>query len=237
MAEKVDFIEKEFNKMGSKFEGVLSNTLQDIGTMYETNFGDNGKFSSLLERRFGDNGTIVKELFNPYKEGTPLFSLWREIKLELENLKQQVGINKEVEKIKEKTPLKGLDFEKYCEAILNNLAKVHGDSLENTSTKPGKLLSSKKGDYVVRFGNNTGKRLVIELKNVDKQFSTKDIQDELEQAKKNREADYALLVVKCVESVPKSVCWWGEYNGHNLVCALGNRDGNSSLHEEILCSL
>jgi hypothetical protein len=143
-----------------------------------------------LEEHFGKDGEIVKKIFDPHKEGTPLYNLRRELKTEIEGVKQQLGIYKGIEQLKQKTTVKGLDFEKYCEDILTDIVKVNGDSLEKTSTKPGKLLRSKKGDYVIDFGNDVGKKLVIELKDIDKQLSVTEIQKELEEAKENRDADF-----------------------------------------------
>jgi hypothetical protein len=235
IAEKIDYVEKEFNKLDTKFEGSLNSMLEDLTTKSEIMFGDEGKFSTLLEEHFGKDGQVVKNIFDPYKEGTPLYNLRKEIKTEIEGLKEQFGINKGIEQFKQKTTHKGFDFEIYCENILADIVRVNGDNLEKTSTKPGKLLKNKTGDYVVTFGNNVGKKLVIELKDIDKQLSVAEIQKELEEAKENRNSDFAIFVVRHVESIPKSTGWFAEYNGANLVCALGSKDGNDNLHEEILC--
>jgi hypothetical protein len=217
IAEKMDYVEKEFNKLDTKFVGSLNSMLEDLATKSEMMFGDNGKFSTLLEEHFGKDGEVVKNIFDPYKEGTPLYNLRKEFRTEIEGMKQQLGIIKGIEQLKQKTTVKGLDFEKYCEDILNDIVKINGDSLEKTSTKPGKLLRSKKGDFVVNFGNDVEKKLVIELKDVDKQLSVTEIQEELEEAKQNRNADFAIFVVKNVELVPKCTGYFQEYNGHNLL--------------------
>jgi hypothetical protein len=235
IAEKIDYVEKEFNKLDTKFEGSLNSMLENIITESEMMFGDEGKVSKLLEEHFGKDGEVVRKIIDPYKEGTPLYNLRKEIKTEIEGMKQQLGINKGIEQFKQKTTLKGFDFEKYCEGILTDIVRVNGDSLEKTSTKPGKLFKSKKGDYVVDFGNDVGKKLVIELKDIEKQLTVTEIQKELDEAKENRNADFAIFVVRYVESVPKSTGWFAEHNGHNLVCALGNKDSKGNLHEEILC--
>jgi hypothetical protein len=59
------------------------------------------------------------------------------------------------------------------------------------------ILRSKKGDFVVNFGNDVGKKLVIELKDVDKQLSVAEIQEELKEAKQNRNADFHFCGKKC----------------------------------------
>ena len=234
VSDNIDYVEKEFNKLDTKFEGSLNNMLEDLENKSEMMFGDDGKFSTLLEEHFGEDGEVIKNIFDPYKEGTPLYNLRKEIRSELDGMKQQLGIIKEIDQLKQKTTVKGFDFEKYCENILNDIVRINGDSLEKTSTKSGKILRSKKGDFVVDFGNDVGKNLVIELKDADKQLSVSDIQDELEEAKQNRNADFALFVVKNVESVPKSTGYFQEYNGHNLVCALGNKNSKDNLHGELL---
>ena len=200
-AEKLDYIEKEFNKLDSKFENNLDGVLTDLRTECET----------------------------------PLYNLIKEVKSGIDEMKEQLSINKGVELSRQSTTLKGFDFQDYCEDILSNLARVHGDSLENTSTRVGRITRSKKGDFVLTLGNEVGKKCVIELKDVYKRFSVDDILNELEEAKKNREADYAIFVTRYVESLPKSTRWFAEFNGHNLVCALGNKQNDSTLHEEILC--
>jgi hypothetical protein len=189
ISDNIDYVEKEFNKLDTKFEGSLKSMLENLENKSEMMFGDDGKFSTLLEEHFGEDGEVIKKIFDPYKEGTPLYNLRKEIRSELDGMKQQLGIIKEIDQLKQKTTVKGFDFEKYCENILNDIVRINGDSLEKTSTKSGKILRSKKGDFVVDFGNDVGKKLVIELKDADKQFSISDIQDELEEAKQNRAAD------------------------------------------------
>jgi hypothetical protein len=235
IAEKVDYVEKEFSKLGTKIDGSFSDMLENLSITSDLMFGDNGKFAALLEEHFGKDGEVVKNIFDPYNEGTPFYNLRKEIRGEMEGIRQQLGINKAIEQFKQKTTAKGFDFEKHCEHILTDIVRVNGDDLEKTSTKPGSLIRSKKGDYVVTFGNNIGKRLVIELKDVEKQLSAVEIQEELEEAKRNRNADFAIFVVRHLESVPKSTGWFSEYNGHNLVCSLGVKGGNDNLHDEILC--
>jgi hypothetical protein len=155
IADKIDYVEKEFNKLDTKFEGSLNIMLEDLADKSEMMFGDNGKFSTLLEEHFGKDGEVIKNIFDPYKEGTPFYNLRKEIRTEIDGMKQQLGIIKGIEQLKQKTTVKGFDFEKYCEEILNEIVRINGDSLEKTSTKPGKLLRSKKGDFVVNFGTTS----------------------------------------------------------------------------------
>jgi hypothetical protein len=74
---------------------------------------------------------------------------------------------------------------------------------------------------------------MFEIKDVNN-ISTTDIHRELELAKKNREAEYAIFVIRDFEALPKSVGWFNEYNGNSLVCALGKNENDGVLHEELL---
>jgi hypothetical protein len=61
-----------------------------------------------------------------------------EIMKEIGGIKEQLGISKGVEKLRQSTTLKGFDFQKYCENILNKIARMHADTLEYTGNKTGK---------------------------------------------------------------------------------------------------
>ena len=64
VAGNVDFVEKAFDNLDSKFKQNL-----------ESAFGDDGKFSEVLKDHFGEDGKIIKDLFDPNKVGTPLHAL------------------------------------------------------------------------------------------------------------------------------------------------------------------
>jgi hypothetical protein len=90
-----------------------------------------------------------------------------EIIRKLDDIMKQLGIREEVEKFKQRTTHKGFDFQKYCENILNKIARTHADTLEDTGNKTGKITNCKMGDYVPALGNSIGKKLVFEIKNVN----------------------------------------------------------------------
>jgi hypothetical protein len=233
VAEKIDYIQKEFNELDNKFKDTFTDVTEELDEKLEGMFGEEGTFSELLEEHFGEDGKIVKELFDPNKEGTPLYNLKSEIENKIEDLKEKLGIKEKEEEIKSKTTLKGFDFENYCETILSKIARIYGDTLEKTGTKQGKVKLSKKGDFVLTLGHSDKKKIVLELKDGGR-FSLNEIQRTMEEAIKNREAVYGIFVVKNTESLPESVGWFNEYNGNQLVCALGNKESDGMLHEEIL---
>jgi hypothetical protein len=233
ITEKIDYIQKEFNQLDSKFKDTFGAVSTQIDNKLEETFGEEGKFSDLLKKNFGEDGKIMTDFLDPNKKGTPFYDLKLEIQQRFEEMKEKLGISEAVEQIKSKTTLKGFDFEEECESILANIAKLYGDHLERTSKTIGKIKSSKKGDFVITLGN-ANQKIVLELKGGEEKFSASKIYSMMDESIKNREADYGIFVVSKVESVDKSIGWFNEY-GNYLVCALGDEENDENLHDEILC--
>ena len=220
-AENVSYVEKAFENLNSNFTHKL-----------ETAFGNEGKFSETLKNHFGENGTVIKELFNPNKEGSPLQLLKQELIKSLYEIREKLGINAAVEEEKEKGTQKGFDFEDWCEPKLEWIAQIHSDKLERTGKMPGRLAPSLQGDFVITLGD-INKKIVFEMKNKGN-IGLKDIQKELKGAIENRGADYGIFVAKNKENLPKMVGWFNEYDGNHLVCAVENKDGESMIDGEII---
>lgn len=183
--------------------------------------------------RIREDGKIMMELFDPNKEGTPLYYLRNDIRNEIVGLRQQISAKEAKDELINKTTLKGKSFEDRCEAIIGDGARVFGDLLENTTTKEGKLKDSKKGDFVVNQ-KEINKRIVFEVKDVST-ISAYQIQKTLQESIENRDASYGILVVKSVESLPKSIGWFQEIGHNMLVCALSTLEkDDDALHAELL---
>ena len=221
VAGNVNYVEKAFSNLDLNFKQRIDQV-----------FGDNGQFSNLLKGQFGEDGKLVKELFDPNREGSPLYSLKRELVDNLSEIRNKILFNAGVEATVEKSPQKGFDFEDYCEQKLGWIASIHSDKLERTSDIIGKVSGSKKGDFVLTL-SDIGKKIVFEMKDRDK-ISLKDIQKELDESMENREADYGVFVTKNRDSLPDSVGWFNEYDGNHLVCALENNDGDTMIDGEII---
>ena len=220
-AENVNYVEKAFDNLGSDFTHKLDEA-----------FGEKGQFSEVIKDHFGEDGKLIKELFNPNKEGSPLQILKKELDGNLYEIREKLGINEAVEKEKERGTKKGLDFEDECEKKLQWIARIHSDKLETTGTTKGKITGSKKGDFVLTLGDN-GKKIVFEMKNMSN-IPQKYIHKELKEAIANREADYGIFVVKNKDSLPENVGWFNEYDGNHLVCAVENNEGEAMIDGEII---
>jgi hypothetical protein len=131
LGNKMDYVEKGFNtfesrtkdrftQFESKIAEVFSNSdsrTKDRFTQIESKiaevFGEHGIFSNLLKEHFGENGTIVRDLFDPSKIGTPMYFFKQEVMKEIGSIKAQLEIKKGVEELRQTTTLKGFDFQKY----------------------------------------------------------------------------------------------------------------------------
>jgi len=220
-AENVNYVEKAFENLDSDFTQKL-----------DAVFGEKGQFSEVIKDHFGEDGTIIKELFDPNKEGSPLFVLKKELDGNLYEIREKLGINEAVEEEREQGTKKGFDFEDQCEEKLQWIARIHSDKLEKTGDTIGKVTRSKKGDFVLTLGD-IDKKIVFEMKNMGN-ITQKYIHTQLKESIENREADYGIFVVKNKDSLPENIGWFNEYDGNHLVCAVENDEGNSMIDGEII---
>ncbi len=230
--ERIDYVQNEFGALETRLRDQLDKTLVALENRFEEVFGEKGEFAGIIEQTFGDKGKIVKEIFDPGREGTPLFQLRIEIERKLEELRRELAIEKATGNIEEQTPLAGFRFEDEIESVLNAIVRARkGDQLERVSTQTGKVGRSKKGDFVLRVSENPEARIVIDGKSGGN--SLPEIRRTLEEAMENREAAYGILVSKNISDLPASVGWFNEYDDNKLVCALSDST-SQNLRAEIL---
>lgn len=98
----------------------------------------------------------------------------------------------------ERGTAKGIDHETEVESLLGELVAVGGDSLEDVSTVPG-LLGTKKGDKTIT--PRGGCSIVTEDKCTGRMTESK-ARALLDEAKANRGADLAMLIVEDESKVP-----------------------------------
>jgi len=186
-----------------------------------------------LVNQFIEEEKALKEIFDPSKENSPLYKLQNSLRNEIMLLRNQIVEKNARDELAKKTPLKGQSFEIRCEKIISEVCRYYGDLLENTTLTQGKLTGCKKGDFVVQNSENN-KKIVFEMKDVST-ISFYQIQKTLKDSMENRDASYAILVVRSVESLPKSAGWFQEYEKDMLVCALSSLENqDDTLHPELL---
>ena len=94
--EKIDYIEKAFNKFHQCFD-------------------------QKVEETFGKDGKILTELLDPRKDGTPLCCLKDEMLKAMEEIKYKIEGKKIAEELEERTTYKGFTFEEFCENVLSGV--------------------------------------------------------------------------------------------------------------------
>ena len=217
----VKYVEKAFANLDSNLKQKLDSA-----------FAEDGKFSSVVEKHFGEDGKIIKDIFDPNREGTPLYQLRSELEKYLSEIRDKIGINEATKSIVAKSTQKGLDFEDRCKKKLEWIARTHSDKLERTGNTAGKLSRSKKGDFVLTL-ENIGKKMVFEIKDQNP-IGLPYIQKELKEAMENRGAEYGIFVAKNVDSMPGHVGFFNEFDGNQLACAVEAGDGDSLIDDEMI---
>jgi predicted metal-dependent hydrolase len=123
---------------------------------------------------------------------------------------------------------KGRSYEEEVAAAIDALALPLGDDCEAVGDL--KEATGKKGDVVVSIGAGHGPsqgRVVFEAKN--SRLSRPEAIRQLEDARSERNADYAVLVVPSEDKVPARMHALREYNGDKLVVAYDVEEGALAL--------
>jgi uncharacterized protein DUF2130 len=123
---------------------------------------------------------------------------------------------------------KGRSYEEEVAAAIDGLALPLGDDCEAVGDL--KEATGKKGDIVVSIGGCHGPaqgRIVFEAKN--SRLSRPEALRQLDDARQERNADYAVLVVPSEEKVPARMQPLREYNGDKLVVAYDPDEGALAL--------
>ncbi len=214
LSERNKLIIREFSLDNT--DGALARLVSEL----EKKNGDlMGEFSldkedSALSRLVTKVESAQKDIsreFSLDEEGSALARMRKELKREfekyneenrdfrskvLERLAAMDATRKEVDR----SPRHGIQFEKAVFEFVADRCQKSGDIAEPTGNKTGFIRNNKKGDIVVTIGPEqavSGAKIVVEAKEKDSYPLAKALL-ELEEARKNREADIGLFVFsKC----------------------------------------
>jgi hypothetical protein len=221
MGEEMDFVEKGFNSLLSKFEKMFDPSLETSHL---------GKLARLLKEYF-DRGGTVENMLDPTVENTPLGKLRLEILREIKELRESITKKEAKEEVIDITTLKGYEFEDACEEILSEFVSKHiGDELERKTKEVGEIAGSFAGDFVITLREFPDRKIVLETKDWDS-VTLPQILKNLENAMANRGARYSIFVSKFKEALPKKIGWFNEFRGNMLVCALGSKEADTFFPE------
>lgn len=182
-----DAVKERMDKLLGK-EGSFTRELQDT-------FGQDGRYSKQIDGLMSDYSEQIESVLDPGNESSPFHALQKNLEQRYAEIQQFMNQQQGRSEAEGRSSIKGLKFEEQVFGVLNDSAPLLGCNLENTSGKRGISGSSnaKKGDFVLTE-KQTGKRIVIEAKNLSKDPSTKSILEYSRVAIENREADYCVYV-------------------------------------------
>ena len=147
-----------------------------------------------------------------------------ETRLEVERLRAEREKLEELDAEREKGTAKGRTYEEEVAEAIEQIALAQGDDSEAVGDL--KEASRKTGDIVVGIDACNGPargRIVFEAKNA--KLSRPEAIRELDRAREERNADFAVLVVAAEEKVPARMLPLREYNGDKMVVTYDPEDG------------
>ena len=175
------------------------------------------KLEKQLDEQFGDHGNFIKDSMAEM----------------LHQLGLDIGISKAVDVEHQKGTQKGVEFEEYCEEIISEIAKHHNDRLESTGTTTGLIEGSKKGDHVYTI-KDSGKKIVLEMKDYTSPQSTPKLERYMNEAIENRGAEYGIVISKRKNGFSKDVGIFQEYGNKLFVALTTEESENVELQNELL---
>ena len=175
------------------------------------------KLEKQLDEQFGDHGNFIKD---------SMAEMLRQLGLD-------IGISQAVKVEHQKGTQKGVEFEEYCEVIISEIAKHHNDRLESTGTTTGLVEGSKKGDHVYTI-KDSGKKIVLEMKDYTKPQSTPALERYMNEAIENRGAEYGIVISKRKNGFSKDVGLFQEYGNKLFVALTTEETDNVELQNELL---
>jgi len=204
-----EVLRQNFGDGDGRLPRTLERFLGDKGQLrgFVTELFDEGKRDSALGRMrtmlgsyFDGDASRLAQLLDPTRLGSPLHQFRTEVTAGFERLNERLtaieaaGAARASERAR--SAAKGADFEVLVGELLGDLCRGSGDALDRTGDETGDVIRSKQGDLVLtldpRLTHGADVRVVVECK--DRAISGKAMRDELAGAKRNRDAQVALVV-------------------------------------------
>jgi hypothetical protein len=194
---------------------VMVASRQDLLRHFSSADGSN----PLAEFKAGITRTVEQAGQRQHATQQALLQRLGELEKQLEALRVEKQQLEQLEAERERGTAKGRSFEEQVVEAVDAIAARQGDDVEAVGDLKG--ATGKTGDAVVAIGGCEGPpqgRIVVEAK--DRRLSRREALDELDRAKTERDADFALLVVPGEEEIPARLQELREYNGDKLVVTL-----------------
>lgn len=219
--DNVDFVERRFQNLQTTFEQELEEFEQELEDTFKDETGRvpqilDGHIDNLeeaLQSHLGEEGEFIREALD--HDESPI----NDVSDKIVDLRDEIMREEGREEEYLLGTQKGDDFEDRLEAMMQQRFIGPMDDLEPTGTKTGGKGDSKKGDFLIT--TDTGQRIAIEAKRRTQSMSKSDIGEYLENTLQNREADYAIMVMRNADAVPTTkMGWFHEFDRERLCVVL-----------------
>jgi hypothetical protein len=159
-----------------------------------------GRIGSMLERYFDGDASKLAHLLDPTRLNSPMHQFRQEIAAGFKGIEERLVAIEAAAAARgaerARSAAKGIDFEDLLDAMLGDMVRSSGDMVDRTTLESGAVMRSKKGDFVLTIDPAVARgcdlRIVIEAK--DRPMSTRQMRDELREARENRSAAVAVVV-------------------------------------------
>lgn len=159
-----------------------------------------GRMRILLGNYFDGDASRLAQLLDPTRMGSPLHQFRSEVSKGFEALNDRLTAIEAAATARAgeraRSSAKGADFEDLLEGMLADATRGGDHVVERTGDVAGDVLRSKKGDFVLTVDPATTRgasvRIVVECK--DRVVSGRAMRNELNEAKRNRDAAVGLVV-------------------------------------------
>jgi len=193
--------------------GVIASKSSQVGSQIDYIQNKINVIQSNINEQFGEQGQNILDA--------------------IQQLKMDLGIRQGRDAEHQKGTQKGVEFEEYCGNIISDIAKVYGDKLEATGGTTGLIAANKKGDHVYTI-EDTGKKIVLEMKDYSRPQSMPKLESYMDEAIQNRGAEYGIVVSKRKSGFPQHVGIFQEF-GNTLFVALTTEESeDAELQNELL---
>lgn len=149
-----------------------------------------------------------------------------DLEKQLQGLRDEKEKHEELAEERERGTAKGRSYEEAVAEAIDRIASVHGDTADAVGDALGS--GGKRGDVVVGIDGCSGVdrgRVVFEAK--DSQLTKPRFYDELDSAREQRDADFAVLVVPGQDEVPARLHSLREYQGDKMIAVYDPDDGSA----------
>jgi hypothetical protein len=159
-----------------------------------------GRMRGLLGSYFDGDASRLAQLLDPTRLGSPLHQFRTEIGRGFEQLNERLTAIEASAAARAseraRSAAKGADFEVLVEEMLSQVVRGSDHLVERTAAAAGDVLRSRKGDLVITLDPATVRgatlRIVVECK--DRTISGRAMREEMEEARRNRDAAVGLVV-------------------------------------------